>query len=421
MTSALTKKNIAAIVIGNALEWYDFVVYSFMTVVIAKLFFPAVHMANSILATTATFGVAFCMRPLGGLILGIYADRRGRKSAITLVIGMMAVAMLTITLAPTYHHAGVLAPILMVMARLLQGFSAGGEFGVATALLMELSPSNQRGYYCSWQMVGQMIAMFMGAALGILITDYFTLEQVYDYAWRIPFAMGLIIAPVGMYIRSHLPETSKPVSEPENPLSKVGFFLSQLKEHYRQVLIVMGLVVGGTVAIYVNISYMPTFVAVYLQQPIENAFIAIGIAILLMITFIPFFGSLSDSIGRKPVLLTSVSLYLILIYPLFHWLVENPYLPVLISVEVICCLLLSAFFGVFAVIVAELFPQKIRSSGLGVSYNVAVMLFGGFAQFIVTWLIVKSGKPIAITYYLLSAVIICLIAALFYSEEKGAK
>lgn len=421
MSSTLTKKNIAAIVIGNALEWYDFVVYSFMTVVIAKLFFPAEHMASSILAATATFGVAFCMRPLGGIVLGIYADRYGRKSAITLVIGIMTVALLMITLTPTYRQAGVIAPVIMVLARLLQGFSAGGEFGVSTSLLLELSPENQRGYYVSYQMVGQMVAMFLGAALGIYIADSFSLEQIYRYAWRIPFAIGLIIAPVGMYIRSHLTETNTAIENPRSAVNRKGYFLKQMRMHFRQILIAMGLVVGGTVAIYVNISYMPTYVSIYLQQPIEYAFIAIGVAILLMITFIPFFGGLSDSIGRKPVLLTSVSLYLLVIYPLFNWLVANPYLPVLITVEVVCCLILAAFFGVFAVIVAELFPLSIRSSGLGVSYNVTVMLFGGFAQFIVTWLIEASGKPIAITYYLLSAVMICLIAALFYSEEKGAK
>jgi len=200
-----------------------------------------------------------------------------------------------------------------------------------------------------------------------------------------------------------------------------GFFWKKLKSHWRQVLISMGLVVGGTVAIYVNISYMPTFVSVFLHQPVNHAFVAVGVSILVMVTLIPFFGGLSDSIGRKPVLLTSISLYLLAIYPMFHLLVTYPGLPMLIAVELTCCLLLSAFFGVFAVVVAELFPEEIRSSGLGLSYNLTVMLFGGFAQFIVTWLIAASGKPIAITYYLLFAVLISLIAAIFYSEEKDTQ
>lgn len=412
---SLTTKNITAIVIGNALEWYDFVIYSFLTVIIAKVFFPAVHSANSILAATATFGVAFCMRPLGGIVLGIYADKRGRKAAITLVIGMMTLAILMIAVTPTYAQIGIFAPLIIVLARLLQGFSAGGEFGVSTSLLIELSPPDQRGYYGSWQMVGQMLAMFMGAMVGALLTNFLTMDQVEGFGWRLPFMFGLIIAPVGMYLRSNLRETNRAAVK---AATSKNHFWQEMRAHSRQILISMGLVVGGTVATYVNISYLPTYSAVYLHLNINDAFVALGVSIVLMVALIPYFGALSDYIGRKPVMLVSLTLYLLAIFPLFMWLTSDPTFLKLLAVELCCCLLLGAYFGVFAAVVAELFPISIRSSGLGISYNLTVMLFGGFAQFVVTWLIEELHTPLAIAYYLAAAVLISLVAAIFYTEEK---
>lgn len=410
----ITAKNMIAIVIGNALEWYDFVVYSFMTIVIAKLFFPAEHAANSILAATATFGVAFCLRPLGGILLGIYSDRRGRKAAITLVIGIMTVAILMISIVPTYAQIGIAAPLIMVLARMLQGFSAGGEFGVSTSLLIELSPPNQRGFYGSWQMVGQMLAMLLGAMIGVLLTNYMSMEQLESFGWRIPFIVGLIIAPIGFYLRGNLQETNTAVV---SSVRKKNQFWHSIRDHWRQILTAMGIVVGGTVATYVNISYLPTYATTYLHLPMNDAFLALGIAILIMVTLIPFFGGLSDSIGRKPILLGSILAYLLVVYPLFSWLCVEPSLAKLLVVEITCCILLGAYFGVFAVVVAELFPMAIRSSGLGISYNVTVMLFGGFAQFIVTELIETLKTPIAIAYYLVTAIFISFVAAIFYQEE----
>lgn len=415
MTSfQMTAKNMTAIVISNALEWYDFVVYSFLTVIIAKLFFPSDHPANSILMATATFGVAFCIRPLGGIVMGVYADRKGRKAAITVVIAIMSAALMMISVAPTYAQAGLLAPVIIVIARMLQGFSAGGQFGVSTSLLIELAPTHQRGYYGSWQMVGQMVAMLLGAAVGMLMMNVLSIEQVEAYGWRIPFIAGLVIVPIGIYLSRYLHDTNVAAVRANE---KKNHFLDDVKEHWKQILISMGLVVGGTVATYVNISYMPTYSVTYLHMSLNDAFTALAVAILVMVTFIPFFGGLSDTIGRKPILLSSLLVYLLVIYPLFAWLNVEPSLPKLMVVELSCCLLLSAYFGVFATVVAELFPVAIRSSGLGISYNITVMIFGGFAQFIVTWLIEKLQSPIAIVYYLATAIFISFVASIFYKDE----
>ena len=210
MDPALTKqtvstRNIVAAVIGNALEWYDFLVFAFMTPIVAKLFFPSNpdnpdDNINRILMTTAVFGVGFFMRPVGGILLGLYGDRKGRKAAMVMVTGLMAVAIALITLAPTYAAVGILAPLFIVLARLLQGFAAGGEFGTSTALLIELAPPGKRGFYGSWQMAGQMLALLIGAATGTLITEIFTEEELMAWAWRVPFAVGLLIVPVALYI-----------------------------------------------------------------------------------------------------------------------------------------------------------------------------------------------------------------------------
>src|SRR6516162_4889597 len=205
--SAPKSLQVAAAVIGNALEWYDFVIFGFLTVVISRLFFPADSQYASLLLTWATFGVAILLRPVGGVLLGIYADRKGRKAALSMIIALMTVAIAMIAFAPTYAAIGIAAPIVMVLARLLQGFATGGEFASATSFLIESAPSNRRGFYGSWQMVGQGLSVLIGALLGALITRTLATEALHSWGWRIPFLLGLIIGPVGLFIRRHLQET----------------------------------------------------------------------------------------------------------------------------------------------------------------------------------------------------------------------
>jgi MHS family proline/betaine transporter-like MFS transporter len=408
----IQRKTITALVIGNALEWYDFVIYSFMTIYIAKVIFPSANEITSLLATTATFGVAFFMRPLGGIALGIYADKKGRKPAITAVIALMTIALLLIATVPSYLQIGIAAPIVILLARLLQGFAAGGEFGTSTALLTELTPAHQHGFYCSWQMVGQTTGMLLGSIAGMILTHFLDAQQLLSWGWRIPFICGLIIAPFGFYLRRNLNETVF-----QNKTSS-GQFSKKIKNHTKQIFIATGLVAGGTAASYINLSHMPTFAHEYLQMNMNDAFTGVTLGGIAIVTLIPFFGWLSDQIGRKKILLTAIFSYLILIYPLFHWLQQTPSLAHLILVQAMICTLLAAYFGVFAAIVSELFPAEIRSTSLSISYNSAVMLFGGFAQFIVTYLIQTLGTPLAVTYYLVFAISISLIAAFCYQEKE---
>jgi MFS family permease len=407
-------KQIAAAVIGNALEWYDFVVYGFLTVIISRLFFPAESEYASLLLTTATFGVGFFMRPIGGILLGMYADRKGRKAALQLIIGLMTTSMAIIAFAPPYAAIGIAAPLLMVLARLLQGLATGGEFASATSFLVEAAPAHQRGFYGSLQMVGQSLAALGGALSGVLVTRGFTPEQLDSWGWRLPFLFGLLIGPVGLYIRRHLEETDAFLEARSKRQSQaVGALLS---DHLHSILVTFGLTICGTISYYVILVYMPTFANKQLGIPLNEAFIAQVIGLICMTLVIPLCGALSDRIGRKPILIAAPIAYLLLLYPFFTWIHASPSFFYLMLMQSVLCCVAGAFSGPISTAVAEQFPVAVRSTGLAVAYNMAVMLFGGFAQFIVTWLVEKTGSPIAPAYYVMFGAVIGLVAAVSLSD-----
>jgi MFS transporter, MHS family, proline/betaine transporter len=407
---------VAAAVIGNALEWYDFIVFGFFTVIISRLFFPAESQYASLLLTTATFGVGFFMRPVGGILLGIYADRRGRKAALLLVIALMTVAIAMIAFAPTYAAIGVGAPLIIVLARLLQGFSAGGEFASATAFLIETAPVRRRGFYGSWQMVGQGLAVLTGAILGTLLTRSLTPEALDGWGWRIPFLFGLIIGPVGLYIRGSLDETSAFLQSSRGLAGAQGSG-TVLASHLKEMLGCLGMVVSGTISFYVILIYIPTFARTQLHLPLDQAFLAQSIGLACEVALIPIFGALSDLVGRKPIMIGALVLDLVVTYPLFSWVSASPSFSALLTMQIILCSLFGVFNGPVSTALAEQFPTRVRSTALAISYNIAVMLFGGFAQFFVTWLIQATGTPIAPAYYLMFGAAAGLVASLALKER----
>ncbi len=407
---------IAAAVVGNALEWYDFIVFGFFSVIIARLFFPADSQYASLLLTTATFGVGFFMRPVGGVLLGIYADHHGRKAALLLVITLMTVAIAMIAFAPTYASIGVAAPLLIVLARLLQGFSAGGEFASATAFLVESAPAHRRGFYGSWQMVGQGLAALTGALFGAFLTRTLAPETLDTWGWRVPFLFGLIIGPLGLYIRRHLAETEAFLESRRGPTGQQALG-SLLASHIRSILVCMGIGVSGTISFYVVLLYMPTFAGTQLHLPFDQSFAAQAISLACMIVLIPIFGALSDYVGRKPIAIAAMVVYLGLTYPLFSWLHENPSFLNLAITQVALCSVLGVFFGPLSTAFAEQFPAGVRSTGLAIAYNVSVMVFGGFAQFFVTWLIATTGSPVAPAFYVMFGAVVGLLAALFLKDR----
>ena len=294
MNNNLSIKNITAIVMGNAFEWYDYFVYSFLSVYLAKLFFPSSNDLNSLLAVTATLGAAFLMRPLGGVVLGLIADKYGRIPAMNWSILLMIIALILISFAPTYQQAGVIAPLFILFARLMQGFSAGGECGISGVILFEAAPAGKQGLYCSLHSFSQMVAVQLSLIVGILLANYLSIVQIEQWGWRIPFIIGLLILPIGIYIRRHI---KKPImySSKKSPDS----LFRTVQHNLNPLLIVIGLVSGGTVAMYVLLSYMPTYVSMYLYLKVSDAYCSTLIGVALMTLLIPFFGWLSDKVGRK--------------------------------------------------------------------------------------------------------------------------
>ena len=406
------KPVITAAVLANAMEWFDFTIFAAMTPIISKLFFPSAHAAagadlNAILLTTALFGAGFFMRPVGGVLLGLYGDTYGRKAAMTLGMGIMALAAAIMTFAPTYATAGLAAPILMLVARLLQGFSIGGEFGTSTAFLIELAPPNRSGFYGSWQMSGQLMSTMLGAALGMLVTQAFTPEQQLAGAWRIPFAVGLLIAPLTIYLRRHANETYARIHAAPRALATEA---ATVKRGLSDYLIGMGMVVASTVSFYVTFGYTVTYAKQVLKLPVAESFMVQMIAAFVMLIVTPIAGALSDRYDRKTLLVASLGAYLVAIYPLYVWVVAAPSVPRLLVTQVVIGVLSATFLGVYCTTLAEMFPKRSRATSLAVVNNVVVLIFGGFAQTFVTWLIALTGSPLAPVLYVMIGVALSLVA-----------
>src|SRR2546423_2170769 len=343
---------VAAAVIGNALEWYDFICFGLMTVIISRLFFPADSQYASLLLTTATFGVGFFMRPIGGIVLGLYADRSGRKAAMLLVVGLMTVAIAMLAFAPTYAAIGMAAPLIIVLARLLQGFSAGGEFGSSTSFLIESAPPHPRGLYGTWQMVGQGLSVMMGSLLGIILTRGLSPETLDSWGWRVPVLLGLLIGPGGLYIRRHLHETESFLQERKAMTAKPRFGTT-LARHARDLSVCFVLVGALTISFYVLLLYMPTFANTQLHLPLDQAFIAQSLALVGLIVVTPLSGALSDRVGRKPILIGGLLIYLLVTYPLFRWVQEGPSFARFAIMQGLLCCMVGVIVGPLSTAIAE--------------------------------------------------------------------
>ncbi len=410
-TGSRSWRLIVAASIGNALEWFDLVVYGFFAVVISRLFFPAGNDTVSLLLTLGTFGVSFFMRPLGAIVLGAYADLRGRKAALTLSILLMMVGTFVIAVLPGYASIGVAAPIVLVLARLVQGFSAGGEFGSATAFLAEHVPG-RRGFYASWQIASQGLTTLLAATFGTFLSGALTSQQMDAWGWRVPFLFGLLIGPVAWYIRSRLDETPEFLAAETTATPLRDTFASQKV----RLLIAMGTVVLGTVATYL-VLFMPTYGVKQLGLSPSVSFAAIMLVGVIQLVLAPVFGHFSDIHGRTRLMLVSAVLLFVLILPGFAWLAAHPGFGTLLVIEAVFGLLMTGYFASLPGLLSEIFPVQTRTTGMSLAYNVAVTIFGGFGPFIIAWLIRATGTKVAPAFYVMLAAALS-IAALIAARRK---
>ncbi|MCF2132897.1 MULTISPECIES: MFS transporter [Burkholderiaceae] len=399
---------VAAASIGNALEWFDLVAYGFFAVVISQQFFPAGNDTISLLLTLGTFGVSFFMRPLGAIVLGAYADRAGRRAALSLSISLMMVGTLIIAVLPNYATIGLAAPLILVIARLLQGFSAGGEFGSATAFLAEHMPQ-RRGFLSSWQVASQGLTMLLAASFGVVLNGNLSPAQMDAWGWRIPFFFGLLIGPVAWYIRKRVDETPEFVAAEMSSKTTLTPVRDTLATQKERLLIAIGVVILATVSTYV-VLFMPTFAVKQLGLPASASFAAILLTGMIQLVVSPLVGHWSDRHGRTGIMLASAITILVLIYPAFAMLVSHPTLATLLVVQIIFGFLISGYFATLPGLLSEIFPVSTRTTGLSLSYNIAVTIFGGFAPFIISWLIASTGTKVAPGFYMIFAAAISIVA-----------
>ncbi|MAM84194.1 MAG: MFS transporter [Acidobacteria bacterium] len=395
---------IIAASIGNALEWFDFAVYGFFAATIGRLFFPAESETASLLLSFATFGVAFVMRPLGAIILGGYADRKGRKAALNLSILMMMAGTLIIVVLPTYETIGIAAPLLMTLARIIQGLSAGGEFGSATALLAEQDPE-RRGFFASWQVASQGLMIILAASFGMGLSAALSPDIMGAYGWRIPFVFGLTLGPVAVYIRRKIDESPEfsPETADATPLRTV------FGDQRERLIFATALVILATVSAYLAL-FMPSYAIRQLGVPASAAYGATALIGVIQLVLAPLFGAWSDRIGRFPIMATAAVALLVTIYPLFQWISSQPSIDRLIVAQILIGFLATAYFAPLPALLSEIFPAGTRTSGLSLSYNFAVTIFGGFAPFIITWLIATTGNDRAPSFYVAAAAAVSLLA-----------
>ncbi|MGA3797880.1 MFS transporter [Pseudomonas fluorescens] len=415
-TSAGCAKNSRRVIIasslGNGLEIFDFTVYSFFAVTIGKLFFPAASTQASLLMSLLTFASGFLARPVGALLIGRFADRHGRKAALSLTILLMTAGTAFIAFTPTFASIGLWATLLLIFGRLLQGISAGGEVGTATTFLMESGRENNRCFMISWQVASQGAAALAGALIGLLLTSTLSSEQIDSWGWRLPFVIGLLIGPVGWYIRRHLDETHIP-SQVSLPIIQV------LSRCSRSLLLGMLVMAGSTVTMYMVVYYMPTYLTRTLGYPGQFAFTMVGVACLLMAVVPPLAARFADrQPRRKPLIVAGYAVTLVTAYPAFLLLGLHSQLLCLLAIALMALPLSIVAAPMFALLM-EAFEKSERATCLSCVYSVSVTCFGGFSPLIVTWLIGATGSPLTPALYVIAAVSISLLAVRFYPEHPG--
>ncbi|WP_321856144.1 MFS transporter [Burkholderia cenocepacia] len=406
------RRTVAAAALGNGLEFFDFTVYSFFAVLIGRLFFPASSDTGALMLSLATFGVGFVARPLGSVAIGAYADRVGRKPALVLTVSLMALGTGIIGFAPTYAQIGIAAPLLIVIGRLLQGFSAGGEVGAATTLLMESGGTRRSGERVSWQMASQGGAALAGALVALTLSRWLPPDALHGWGWRVPFVLGLLIGPVGFYLRRHLDDTL--------PHPAAGAPRVSRRIPWRQVAAGTLLVIGGTSTMYTIVFFLPSFLTLTLGMPASVALLSGCTAGGVMLVGSPFAGRFADRLRRrKPMLRTVCVISTALVLPAFHAMRTWPSVFTVLAVVIVLIGLMTLSSPAGFVMILEALRPEVRATSLGMIYALGVTIFGGFAQLIVSALWRATGSFYAPAWYVLGGGVASLVGLALFREETA--
>jgi MFS family permease len=401
-------RHVAAVVLGNTLEFYDFVTYAFFAIYIGGAFFPSTDPSVSLLASLGAFGAGFITRPVGSIVIGRMGDHLGRKPAMVLSFVLMGIAIVGLALVPSYATIGVAAPMLVIFFRILQGFALGGEVGPTTAILLEAAPLERRGFYTSFQSSSQGVATLAAGLVGFFLAKLLTEQQLQDFGWRIAFLLGAAVVPVGLMLRRGIPETLH-AREAASPKTRLRPYL------FIAVLGVL-MLANGTIGTYIR-NYITTYAIATLHMPSDVAFAATVVNGVCTIIFGLWAGVLSDRFGRKPVMLIPSILLLLAIFPGFFVISHYRTTATLLGATALLSILSTISIIPMITWITESLPPAIRSGGVAITYAVSISVFGGTTQYAVAWLIKATGNPLAPAWYWSIAAVVGLAAVIGTNES----
>ncbi|MFR0357225.1 MFS transporter [Streptomyces sediminimaris] len=418
----LLRRAVGASALGNCMEWFDFGVYSYLAAIIGKVFFPGASPGAQVISSFATFAAAFVVRPLGGLVFGPLGDRLGRQKVLATTMIMMAIGTFAIGLIPSYSTIGIAAPILLLLSRMVQGFSTGGEYGGATTFVAEYSPDRRRGFLSSWLDFGTFVGYALGSALVTVLNVALNDEQMLAWGWRVPFLIAGPLGAIGLYMRLKLEESpafQQQLDEHEKSLAQSSAgseFKDIIRNHWPALLVCMGLVLLYNVTNYMVTGYLPTYQTETLNRSSSSADVLVLIGMVWIVLLITFIGRLSDHVGRRPVYAVSAAAMIVLAIPSFQLIKMHGTWPPVFGVLILSTLL-ACFAAPSAATLPALFPTAVRYAAMGIGFNFAVAAFGGTTPLVTAALVRVTGDDLMPAYYLMLAGLIGLVTVKFLPES----
>lgn len=417
--AALTGRAILAVTIGNMLEFYDFIIYSFFAIQIGRTFFPSYNPFASLMLSLAAFGTGFLTRPIGGLVIGAYSDRVGRRPAMVLSLAIMGAAVAALALTPSYASIGIAGPILAIIARLVQGFALGGEVGPSTAYLMETAETHRRGLVVAWQPASQLMAATFGALVALVLSELLPSVALAAYGWRIALLIGAIALPLGLWMRANLPEMKHSTDTGHITPQQDNGIVNPIRANVRVMILGLLILASGTIIVYVR-QYMATYTENTLHASVNLAFGVTLLSNALGVAGALYGGWLADRVGRWQVMVWPQLASCLIIYPTFLWIVTTRSPLALLGGFGLLSLVGTIPYGAFFVALTEALPKQIRGGAFATIYAIAIALFGGTAQLLVTWMIEVTGSTLAPAWYMLFATTFGLIAMIMMRETAPA-